>query len=85
MFSYFRSACKDDSFWALVEAKLDADPLAFTIEDKIDAKFDIAGHSARWMFNYDSSFVIQQVNSAIERCLLKREILEGLYHPLNNL
>jgi len=74
----YKSACKDDSFRAIVEPKLDANPLCSTIEDKIEAKFDIAGHSARWMFNFDTRLAIQQADSAIERTHLKKEILEGL-------
>jgi len=69
----YKFACKDDNFRQSIESKLDSDALALTIDEKIEAKFDIAGHSARWMFNYGTKFVISQVNSAVERISVKKK------------
>lgn len=77
-FTIFRSACKDVSFQTLVDPQLDADLLAQTLEDKIAAKFDIAGHSARWMFNFNTAAAIKDLSSATERVQNWKNFLEGV-------
>jgi hypothetical protein len=62
----YLDACKDVTFGNEIESKLDADSEALTTEQKVEAKYLIAGASAHWMFDLTTKEVLEKITNCLE-------------------
>jgi hypothetical protein len=58
---------QNEEFCRNVQVVLDASSDAQTVDEKIKAKYCVAGGSARWMFGRKADFVKRSIDSAIKR------------------
>ena len=68
----YAAALSLPALWDQVKVNLDTLPSAsgsgFTKEELIAAKFQVAGHSARWFFGFKTAEVEAAVQDALDRC-----------------
>ena len=63
----YRCAIQNGDFYKSMGCFLDASSEGITVDEKIQAKYYLAGGSARWMLGREAEFVRQSIDSAIRR------------------
>lgn len=81
--SEYQSACGDASFFQRVQHNLDELPdgedlASVTPSERVEAKFFLAGHCARWMFALNAQKARADIRRHLERVPKADDLLQGL-------
>jgi len=75
----YKKACEDNIFYSSIENQLVASiTTTKTKEEKLESKYFLAGHCARWMFFFDHLSVIEDIKIYLSKANNLSDLIQGI-------